>query len=377
MEIISLSAWKAQRAQASAESVAVGTGPLPALAAPAVNGAAPTFVIARGGKPLIATPGSDFEPPRTVQALWPRRPLKDDAEPSERDLENSPGPVCFVDRAARLATVRSLGAAGMTELAKRLSYLVRLDIPGPVEVLTAALNRKYVTPEGANPGSLAEWVKMFGLAGSGNDLETFRELWARAGGKLTKPQSLPWDALTKAADWFPVTLGGDPGDAYRSVSSAADTWEVIRRIDPIGRAAGVIDGTVSLLDQAPRLVGGIAETPVSVPFRVRDGAVLAVDDTGESWEALLDGTVYTDRGLAARFLLPPAGRGRRLQEKGYVRISTIDDEHPLWVTNSPFLLPPASRLTGRWARRRDTQAPSVTGIVPREVPMHVALAGAG
>lgn len=379
-QIVSLSDWNAGQAQASAASVAAGAGPLPAIAAPAVNGTAPTFVIARGGKPLIAVPGSDrFEPPRTPHALWPRRPQKNEAEPTGQSLENSPGPVCFVDRAARLAAIRTLSSAGLTEGAKRLAYLVRLDIPGPIEVLTAALDRKYITPPGVNPGSLAGWVKMFGHPGGATDLETLRDLWALAGGELTDPQRRLWEALAKVTGWLPVTLGGDPGDAYRAASSAADTWAVIRRIDPIGRSAGVVEGTVALLSSAPRLIGGIAEAPVSVPFRVRDGAALVVDDTNGSWEVLLDGTVYTDRGLAARFLMPLSGKGRRRQSAGHDRIGEVDADHPLWVTNTSFLLPPASKLTGRWARRRNTptQAPSGSGIVPRKVPMHVALAGAG
>lgn len=380
-QIISPATWHAEQARASAVSVAAGAGPLPALAAPATAGADPTFVVARGGKPLLLAPGSGrFEPPRSAQALWPRRPEKTGGTgPSERDLENTPGPICFADRTARLAAARTLESAGMHDAAMRLAYLIRLDIPGPVEVLTAALNRKYVTPDGAEPGSLPGWAKMLGFAGGAGDPDTLRGLWAQAGGTTTAPQTKLWNSLARVTDWLPVTLAGDPGDAYRAAASAADTWAVIRRIDPLGRAAGVVEGTVALLAQPPRLAGGIAETVVSVPFRVRDGEVIAVDADNGTWNVLLDGTVYTDQGLAARFLLSSSGKGgSRRHSGGYNRVAEIDADHPLWVTNSSFLLPPAAKLTGRWGQRRSApNQPAATGIVPREVPLHVALAGAG
>lgn len=353
-----------------------------ALTAPAVAGDTPSFVVARKGVPLLLRPGSDsFVPVRNVLELCPRRPIKTD-ENYEEWVESDPvrctGPVCFVDRAARLAAAKAFEKAELDDLGRRLSYLARIDMPGPVEVLTAVLARKFVAPTDTQVGSLQMWAKAFDVVGHPNDPEALRTLWALCDGALTGTQSRVWKPFVKTVGWLPLTLAGTPGDAFRAVSSAYDTWETVRRLDPIGRDEGVVDGTVAHICERPKLLGGIAEAKVSVPFRVRDGRVTLFDTTGD-WDLVLEGTVYSGGSLAARFLEPSEKKsGKSKHQAAYSRLHEAGPDSPLWVTNPSWSTGPASKLTERWVRRTARpNAPAAPAAVQREIPLHVVLAGAG
>lgn len=368
-------------ASRSAAEVAVGRLPLRRLEIPGtISTERPTFVVAERGKPVAFAPDGSVTLVRSESDAISVLRLIGTAstpDPLADGVVKGIKSVCFADRAARLAFTRAFAGRSALSPGRRINYLARCEFPSVADVLTAALDRKFHAPTGMRVGELAEWARLVGGSKDCYDPRVLGSLWILAGGGSTDDARMGRFATfaRRSAALERILSAGNPSDSFRSAVSVAELWGFLVRTDPLGRDEATLKGEVAKLTGPAKLAGGIVEIPVATPFKVRNGDVRVFDAAGRNSRAELIGTGYTEDGLVARFTAPVGTSRRASSFAGYRALCDVSPESPLWVTDPSFDKSPSSSR-GKWTRRpKAVETPAPTA--KRDVPLYVAMAGAG